>query len=219
MAKEEIITFDEFVEHGKKEAHSLVNGMPWSFWYKGRVVTHENDDTYLINQGNSTLFFRRGDKLVMHAIGELTVRRPVDDAYPEGFDASCGFSAELMRQANMAAASLNGNRQWDVKCIAAAMEAYAKSKLCAIPDANFCYCGEEISLQMVSGGSAPEGLYGRVTLKVGDEYVSYVRAVDIEMKSPDMISIPRSTLQHWRELVDLNPADLAPRLDAILRRA
>ena len=40
----------------------------------------------------------------------------------------------------------------------------------------FCYCGNEISLQMVSGGAAPEGLYGRVTLKVGDKYVDYYTA-------------------------------------------
>jgi len=39
---------------------------------------------------------------------------------------------------------------------------------------DFCYCDHEISLQIVSGGAAPEGLYGRVTLQVKGEYVDYV---------------------------------------------
>lgn len=41
---------------------------------------------------------------------------------------------------------------------------------------DLCYCNDEISLQIVSGGAAPEGLYGRVTLKVNGEYVNYVKA-------------------------------------------
>jgi hypothetical protein len=44
------------------------------------------------------------------------------------------------------------------------------------PAEDFCYCDDDISLQMVSGGAAPEGLYGRVTLKIGDAYVNYVKA-------------------------------------------
>ncbi|QEW27816.1 hypothetical protein RIdsm_03636 [Roseovarius indicus] len=31
-------------------------------------------------------------------------------------------------------------------------------------------------------------------------------------------TVPLSTLRWWRELVDLNPADLAPRLDAQIER-
>ena len=42
------------------------------------------------------------------------------------------------------------------------------------PFEDFCYCDHEISLQIVSGGAAPEGLYGRVTLQVKGEYVDYV---------------------------------------------
>jgi len=41
---------------------------------------------------------------------------------------------------------------------------------------DFCYCDHEISLQRVSGGATPEGLYGRVTLQVKGEYVDYVPA-------------------------------------------
>lgn len=41
------------------------------------------------------------------------------------------------------------------------------------------------------------------------------------MKCPDCkeVKIPVSTLKWWRELVDLNPQDLAPRIDAYLRKA
>ncbi len=46
----------------------------------------------------------------------------------------------------------------------------------AVPADDFCYCNAEISLQMVSGGAAPEGLYGRVTLLIDGKYVDYVRA-------------------------------------------
>ena len=53
----------------------------------------------------------------------------------------------------------------------------AEQEPVAMPEhEDFCYCGNEISLQMVSGGAAPEGLYGRVTLKVGDKYVNYYAA-------------------------------------------
>lgn len=38
-----------------------------------------------------------------------------------------------------------------------------------------CYCDDSIIPQMVSGGAAPEGLYGRVTLLVDGKYVDYVQ--------------------------------------------
>lgn len=44
------------------------------------------------------------------------------------------------------------------------------------PAEDFCYCDDDISLQMVSGGAALEGLYGRVTLKINGQYVDYVKA-------------------------------------------
>lgn len=44
----EAITFDEFVEYGKANGGNIVNGMPWSFDYKGHPITHENDECYLI---------------------------------------------------------------------------------------------------------------------------------------------------------------------------
>jgi hypothetical protein len=44
----EAITFDELVEHGKQNGANIVDGMPWSFEYKGKPITHENDECYLV---------------------------------------------------------------------------------------------------------------------------------------------------------------------------
>ncbi len=41
--------------------------------------------------------------------------------FPEGFDETCGIPAWAMQAANMTAASLTGNRAWDVPCIARAI--------------------------------------------------------------------------------------------------
>lgn len=37
----------------------------------------------------------------------------------------------------------------------------------------FCFCNEDISLQLVSGGDTKCGLYEEVTLLIGDTYVTY----------------------------------------------
>jgi hypothetical protein len=58
----EAITFDELVEHGRKTTNHSVNGMPWSFYYKGTPVTHENDNCYIVGGEH----FHRGDMLVNH---------------------------------------------------------------------------------------------------------------------------------------------------------
>jgi hypothetical protein len=39
-----------------------------------------------------------------------------------------------------------------------------------------CFCHSGVSLQSVSGGAAPEGYLGRVTLLIDGEYVAYVKA-------------------------------------------
>lgn len=44
----EAITFEEFVEYGKKNATSLVNDIPWSFKYKDIPITHHNDVCYFM---------------------------------------------------------------------------------------------------------------------------------------------------------------------------
>jgi hypothetical protein len=48
----------------------------------------------------------------------------------------------------------------------------------------FCFCNNDISLQMVSGGAATEGLHGRVTLKVKGVYVNYVK---VQHQSTDKV--------------------------------
>lgn len=58
-------TFDEFLAFGRENAVTLVDGMPWSFTFEGRSVTHENDARYLINDGPLTLDFRVGDLLAV----------------------------------------------------------------------------------------------------------------------------------------------------------
>lgn len=67
----EAITFDELVEYGKANGGNIVNGMPWSFEYKGHPLTHEDDNTYLIPTLEGTMKLRRGDFLITGVKGEI----------------------------------------------------------------------------------------------------------------------------------------------------
>ena len=72
------------------------------------------------------------------------------------------------------------------------------------PAEDFCYCNDDISLQIVSGGAAKEGLYGRVTLLIDGKYVDYVPAESanpaVPMTEEQIRSIYRKTLnQSLRE--------------------
>lgn len=68
----EAITFEELVAYGLSAANvNIVNGMPWSFQYKGHPITHENDDCYLIPTLEGTMKFRRGSMLVTGVKGEI----------------------------------------------------------------------------------------------------------------------------------------------------
>jgi hypothetical protein len=60
------ITFDELVEYGKQNGGNIVNGMPWSFTYMGKPITHETDDCYLLPPGpdGASRRFKRGQMLV-----------------------------------------------------------------------------------------------------------------------------------------------------------
>jgi hypothetical protein len=44
----EVINIDRLILYGKEKGANLVNGMPWSFNYKGYPVTHETDNCYLV---------------------------------------------------------------------------------------------------------------------------------------------------------------------------
>jgi hypothetical protein len=67
----EAITFDELVAHGKTHTANVVNGMPWSFDYKGHPITHENDGRYLIPTLEGTHNMTPADMLITGVKGEI----------------------------------------------------------------------------------------------------------------------------------------------------
>ena len=67
----EAITFTELVEHGVKSGANIVNGMPWSFEYKGHPITHENDHCYLIPTLEGTHNLTPRDMLITGVNGEI----------------------------------------------------------------------------------------------------------------------------------------------------
>lgn len=80
----EAITFDELVEYGRTHGANIINGMPWSFDYKGHPITHENDQCYLIPTLEGTMKFAPGDMLVTGVKGEIYPVKP--DIFPDTFD-------------------------------------------------------------------------------------------------------------------------------------
>lgn len=60
----EHISFNELIEYGRNNGANIVNGMPWSFSYRGMPVTHENDMCYLILIDGNSFRFEPGDVLV-----------------------------------------------------------------------------------------------------------------------------------------------------------
>lgn len=70
----EAVTFDEFIEYGKRHDANIVNGMPWSFKYRGWPVTHENDKEYLIpTKIEGIVKFTPDDMLVTGIHGDIYV--------------------------------------------------------------------------------------------------------------------------------------------------
>ena len=67
----EAITFDEFVQLGRKSADSVVGEMPWSFDINGYHCTHENDECYIIDtlEGNHNMTPK--DMLIIGIKGEI----------------------------------------------------------------------------------------------------------------------------------------------------
>lgn len=72
----EAITFDELVAHGLASGANVVNGMPWSFKYKGQPISHENDDCYLIPTLEGTMKMGRKDMLITGVAGEIYPCKP-----------------------------------------------------------------------------------------------------------------------------------------------
>ena len=67
----EAITFEEFVEYGRKHGGNIVNGMPWSFEYNGNPVTHGSDTCYLIPTLEGVCNFTPDDMLITGVNGEI----------------------------------------------------------------------------------------------------------------------------------------------------
>lgn len=67
----EAISFEEFVEYGKENGGNIVDGVPWSFNYKGHEVTHENDHLYLIPTLEGIMHFTPDDMLITGVKGEI----------------------------------------------------------------------------------------------------------------------------------------------------
>jgi hypothetical protein len=67
----EAIAFDGLVEYGRNNGANIVNGMPWSFQYKGQPITHENDQCYLIPTPEGTMKFTPNDMLITGVNGEI----------------------------------------------------------------------------------------------------------------------------------------------------
>lgn len=68
----EVWTFEQFVEYGKSVSDNIVNGMPWSFEFKGFAVSHENDEKYVIITPISTIYFKKG-YILIYRTNELTL--------------------------------------------------------------------------------------------------------------------------------------------------
>ncbi len=67
----EAITFDELIGYGLSVGANNVNGMPWSFHYKGWPITHENDECYLIPTLAGTMRLTPGDMLITSTRGDI----------------------------------------------------------------------------------------------------------------------------------------------------
>lgn len=83
----EAFTFEEFIEEGRKVATSAIDGIPWSFQFRGHPITHETDDCYLIPTLEGTMKFNRGDMLIVGVKGEIyPCKKDIFDAtYDEDF--------------------------------------------------------------------------------------------------------------------------------------
>lgn len=67
----EAITFEELINYGKANTDNIVEGMPWSFKYKGHHISHENDFCYLIPTLEGTHNMTPNDMLITGVQGEI----------------------------------------------------------------------------------------------------------------------------------------------------
>lgn len=76
----DVFTFDQMLEEGKKIATTIVNGVPWSFTFKGFAVTHERDDCYLIQFQNGASQMTKDSVLVVTARGSYICDKEIFEA-------------------------------------------------------------------------------------------------------------------------------------------
>ncbi len=67
----EAITFEELMKHGGNSGAELINGMPWSFEYKGHAITHKTDEGYLIPTLEGSHLMTPNDMLITGIQGEI----------------------------------------------------------------------------------------------------------------------------------------------------
>ena len=67
----EAFSFAELVDHGRAIGGNVVNGMPWSFKFRGHPITHENDACYLIPTMEGTMRMTPDDMLIVGVKGEV----------------------------------------------------------------------------------------------------------------------------------------------------
>lgn len=72
----EAITFDELIAYAKNKyiagfGGNIVDGIPWSFEYKGHQISHETDTCYLIPTPEGIMNFTPADMLITGVNGEI----------------------------------------------------------------------------------------------------------------------------------------------------
>lgn len=70
----EAITFDELVKLGIANGGNVVDGLPWSFKYKGYPLTHDcqtGEDRYIIPTMEGDMSMTRSDMLITGVQGEI----------------------------------------------------------------------------------------------------------------------------------------------------
>ncbi len=67
----EAITFNEFLEIGRKTPGNETREFPWYFLFNGCPVTHENDKCYLIPTQDDVLKFTSEDVLIIDEYNKM----------------------------------------------------------------------------------------------------------------------------------------------------
>ena len=69
----QVVDFNDLVIFGKTHGANTVNGMPWSFQFYGRPITHETDTCYLIPTSEKMVHFELGDVIAIMPNNEMAI--------------------------------------------------------------------------------------------------------------------------------------------------